>query len=171
MRCLSVQNPYAALICLPATDPRHKRVENRTWFTSYRGDLLIHAGKSRARLEVYDDPDHDDEYGLPISDMAFGAIVAACKLIDCVKFEYIESRKAGGGYVLSQSALKKHPWLATHQHVEGPWCWVLADVRPFPEPVPWSGKQGLFDVPDTYVALGLRHLHEPGGRRREQGDG
>lgn len=53
MKALTICQPYAALICLPSTDWRHKRVENRKWFTSYRGPLLIHAGKSRDWLEVY----------------------------------------------------------------------------------------------------------------------
>jgi hypothetical protein len=32
-----------------------------------------------------------------------------------------------------------------HPHTEGPWCWVLRDVRKLDEPVPCSGKQGLWD--------------------------
>ena len=29
---------------------------------------------------------------------------------------------------------------------EGPWCWLLANVRPI-EPMPYRGRQKLFDVP------------------------
>jgi hypothetical protein len=38
MKALSVKQPHATLICAGV-----KRVENRTWTTSYRGRLLIHA--------------------------------------------------------------------------------------------------------------------------------
>lgn len=41
MRVLSVRQPWAALIVLGI-----KNVENRTWTTSYRGRLLIHASKT-----------------------------------------------------------------------------------------------------------------------------
>jgi hypothetical protein len=37
MKCLSIQNPWAPLICAGVKD-----VENRTWKTDYRGPLLIH---------------------------------------------------------------------------------------------------------------------------------
>ena len=42
MKALTVRQPYAHFI---ACD--QKRVENRPWATSYRGDIVIHAGKSR----------------------------------------------------------------------------------------------------------------------------
>jgi hypothetical protein len=29
---------------------------------------------------------------------------------------------------------------------EGPWCWLLANVRRV-TPIPWRGRQKLFDVP------------------------
>lgn len=46
MRALTILAPYPTLICLPDSDPRHKRVENRIWRTSYRGPLAIHCGAS-----------------------------------------------------------------------------------------------------------------------------
>lgn len=45
MKALTVCQPYASLIARGK-----KRVENRTWSTSYRGHLYIHAGKSRKWL-------------------------------------------------------------------------------------------------------------------------
>lgn len=45
MKCLTICQPYAALIMLPDDDDRAKRVENRTWSTNYRGPLLIHAAE------------------------------------------------------------------------------------------------------------------------------
>jgi hypothetical protein len=43
-KVLTVCQPYAEMIACG-----HKPVENRVWWTFYRGPLLIHAGKSRAR--------------------------------------------------------------------------------------------------------------------------
>lgn len=41
MKIISVQQPWAWLLAR-----RIKRVENRTWWTSYRGEIGIHAGKT-----------------------------------------------------------------------------------------------------------------------------
>jgi hypothetical protein len=49
MNALSVCQPFASLII-----SGEKRVENRRWSTSYRGPLLIHAGKSRKWLGGWD---------------------------------------------------------------------------------------------------------------------
>lgn len=133
-KCLTICQPYAALIMLPDSHERAKRVENRGWPTSYRGPLLIHAGKSRAWFELDADGIHDDLYGFVVADLPFGAIVGQCELIDCV-------RKG------DSASEKRHLWLKSHEHYEGPWCWVLANIQPFPEPIPYRGAQGLFEVP------------------------
>lgn len=41
MKCLCIKQPWAQLILLG-----YKTVENRSWQTSYRGELLIHASKT-----------------------------------------------------------------------------------------------------------------------------
>lgn len=121
MKALTICQPYAHLI---ATG--EKRVENRTWPTSYRGPLLIHAGKSRDWL-TGDDP----------AGMVFGAVVATATLADCLHINAIERREHAGTY----------PWLCDHEHTSGPWCWVLTNVQALPEPVPARGAQGLWDMP------------------------
>jgi activating signal cointegrator 1 len=133
MKAITICQPYAHLIVSGA-----KRVENRTWPTSYRGLIYIHAGKSRLWLDL-DDTESliDSSYNIPIADMAFGAVVAVAKLVDCVKFVDIEV----GNYN------KKYPWLYDHQHASGPWCWILDSVSPV-GPWPYRGAQGLFEIKD-----------------------
>ena len=46
MKVLSLTEPYAALI-----KERKKKIETRSWKTSYRGELYIHAS---SRLYLYD---------------------------------------------------------------------------------------------------------------------
>lgn len=176
-KALTICQPYAHLICLPDTDPSHKRVENRNWSTSYRGPLLIHAGKSRSYLEVPHKSDTAEDraeynYGIPLEQLVFGAFVAQCNLVDCI---HIDSIRMSGRPVTGNIRLRpiadliyesRYPWLRDHQHTEGTWCWVLQDVRPLPKPIPWSGKQGLWNVdeallfpPNPGEAV---HLHENG---------
>lgn len=113
-----------------------KRVENRTWFTAYTGPLLIHAGKSKLWLE----PGDEERY----PDMAFGAIVGQCVVEGCRELRDIRPPTI--------CILNRWPWLAEHEHTEGPWCWILGSVRRFQTPIPYRGQQGLFDIPDHVVA-------------------
>ena len=74
MKVLTIKQPWATLIM-----QGNKRFEFRGWQTKYRGDLLIHAGKSidkeaMKRLEKY----------LPI-EVPIGKILGKVTLVDCVK--------------------------------------------------------------------------------------
>lgn len=146
MKALTICQPFAHLICLPDDDDRAKRVENRTWPTSYRGPLLIHAGKSKAWLG------RNDEYKIPVGDMTFGAIVGVARLVDC----FSTNNEAE-----CVAILRRRPWLAGHQHVEGPFCFVLAECRRFESPIEYRGAQGFFDVPNSIVAEAIEQIDGP----------
>ena len=117
MKALTICQPYAEMIAA-----QEKHVENRTWPTSYRGPLLIHAGKSRDWLEDGDERERPE--------MAFGAAVAIANLVDCVRPEALSSNPA---------------WENEIHHINGPWCFVLEDVERI-EPIPMRGAQGLWDA-------------------------
>lgn len=120
-RALTICNPYPEMIMLG-----EKRVENREWFTPYRGPFLIHAGKSRAWLSAGD----EEKYNL-----IFGAIIGRADLVDCLHIDKIMA----GEYD------EKYPWLREHQHANGTWCWILENVRRAPTPIPCNGKQGWWN--------------------------
>lgn len=126
LRSLTVCQPYASLIMLSDRDGLAKRCENRTWYTDYRGRLLIHAGQSKKYLgcEPFDGP--------------MGCYLGTVDLIDCIRYE--------------SAAEARYPWLRNHLHYEGPYCWLLADVRPFAEPIRAIGRLGLHD-PTRSAAL------------------
>ena len=167
MKALTVCQPYAHLICLPDADERAKRVENRTWPTSVRGEILIHAGKGRKYLNLYrtaNGQQRDVEYNIELSDMTFGAFVAVAKLAACVQLGHVSMHvghfemSVNGkvtrseeyqrtGSLVPPDARERFPWLATHLHTEGPFCFVLTDVRPLAKPIPFRGAQGFFNVP------------------------
>ena len=118
MKCLSVQQPWAwAIIHGP------KRIENRSWPTSYRGPLVIHAGKSKVRLGDFG-PGEPAE-----AELVFGAILGTVELVDCVKL----------------SAVRGQPF------ADGPYCWIVTKPMALQQPVPYRGQQGLFDVPDDVM--------------------
>ena len=137
MRAITICQPYAHLIVTGA-----KRVENRTWPTRVTGPVAIHAGKSREWLELSDDGTRDEYYDLPLADMAFGAVVGVADLVACLPIEEIRRGDHDARF----------PWLRDHEHAEGPFCFVLENVRRI-EPVPFKGAQGFFFVPDSVRAI------------------
>lgn len=136
MKALSIRQPWAWLICAG-----HKPVENRTWQTAYRGELLIHAGQqfddegAATVLAVF--PELED---LMPKQFELGGIVGAATLVDCVT---------------------SHPsrWFT------GPNGLVLRDARPLPFR-PWRGQLGMFDVPDDEPGL-LQALAAPTAQQAE----
>jgi len=128
INALTISQPYASLIA-----DGKKWVENRTWGTHYRGLLAIHAGKgsqylTRTQLENY-----------PTGCIVAVAVLGACIDISGPRiwdraFEIVRGRTIDD--------------LMNHEHTEGPWCWVLENVTKLDEPVPCSGKQGLW-IPEV----------------------
>lgn len=131
MKALSIHQPWAWAILHAG-----KVVENRTWATTHRGPLLVHAAKSRASYDREKAFDWREIYGTPIpswEELITGAVVGVVDVVACLR----------------AAEAPPTPW------AEGPWCWVLANPRPLADPVPFRGAQLLFDVPD--------HLLQPAG--------
>lgn len=145
MKALTICQPFAQLIVTPfALLPEgevQKRVENRTWYTAYRGPLVIHAGKSRQWLEPDEDRPGFEMCGMEIAKMPFGAIVGLCSLVECMS-------KAKILALPNDSPLA---WAKTHRHTEGPICFVLDNIIRLPTPIPYTGAQGLFDIPADLI--------------------
>lgn len=128
---LTVCQPYAWMIL--ARDPINPRlslkpIENRRWWTGYRGPLWIHAGKSRdwMRQGLTDLRQRGIE---PPEEFAFGVLLGQVELVDC--------RQVRG---LAED-LRDHPT------AEGPYCWVLRRPRRLLAAIELPGKPGIFPVP------------------------
>lgn len=119
IKALTICQPYAELIARG-----DKPIENRTWATPYRGPLAIHAGKSREWMTHMDDALYPG--------MAFGAVIAVADLVACL---HLNGQAWPGAY--------RH--LRDHEHANGPWCWILDNVRRLPSPIYARGAQGLWE--------------------------
>src|SRR5262245_5440028 len=128
MKALTLQNPWAWAVFHAG-----KNLENRWRPTSYRGPLLIHVGKSRQGLERFL-PGELLCPGCPplpdFSQLVFRAVLGVVEVVDCLKVKECED----------------NPWAV------GPYCWVLENPRLLKEPLPFSGQQAFFDVPDHLLA-------------------
>ncbi len=125
MKAISIKQPWAWLI---ATG--YMTVENRKWYTAHRGDILIHASKSKKDLER--DIDHVRRVfmiGIDPERLEFGKALAVADLIGCTK---------------EPEARVDQYW-----HKEGYFAWILRRIRPI-DPFEVRGKLNLFEVPFSW---------------------
>lgn len=128
MKALSIWQPWAWLIVAGIKD-----IENRGWSTSYRGPLLIQAGKKvdAEAMSLLPQWAEEDGFELPdLSELRQGGIVGVTRLCN----------------IISDS---ESPWAA-----EGKQHWVLRSARELPF-TPWQGQQGLFDIPYDLVSKSI----------------
>lgn len=126
MKAITILQPYAYGVMVGA-----KRIENRSFRTSHRGPLAIHASKSRAEVAPPGMREllADERTEVPPSEsLTYGAIVAIVDLVDCVRAEELPAEFAGD------------PFAA------GPFCWILANPKPLATPIPCSGARMVWDV-------------------------
>jgi len=143
MKALTIHQPYAELIARG-----EKRVENRSWRTHYRGPLAIHAGLRAAfgyRLSAVGQAESRE---LTADSLPRGAIVAVCEVVACLSLEVIRE---------SMFLPLDFEWVVDHPHTTGPWCWILENVRRLKKPIPITGTQGLWDVPED-IARKLKRV-------------
>lgn len=153
IKAITIWQPYASLIMIGA-----KRFETRSWPTSYRGSLVIHAAKrwdeDRALdclviKRIMQDSDFDESKltesqwrlsRLPFSDTlgrALGVVdLVNCRQMDCSGSE-LENQLGSFG--------------------PGRYGWECENPRCFEQPIYHTGKQGLW-VPDVHLQRSVANL-------------
>lgn len=126
-KAITICNPYPELILLG-----EKPIENREWATRYRGELFIHAGKSRDWMTT------DAARRFP--NLVYGAIVGTVDMIEC-----LEMPSAVMGTGADWPDAFRH--LQDHEHANGPWCHIYANPRRLAKPVPCRGALGFWTLP------------------------
>jgi len=123
LKALTIRQPWAQLIIYGIKD-----VENRSWQTKYRGPLLIHAGLTVDREDerYYRELCQEEDLPWP-TPVPTGCIVGIVQLVDCVTESDSE-------------------WFY------GPFGWVLEKALQFETPIPFTGRLGLYEVPDELIA-------------------
>lgn len=123
MKALSIKQPWAWLIC-----KGYKDIENRRWYTSFRGRIYVHAGKQRDE-DGWDFIRDRISYNVWcqiwtmdwIEKLSVGALVGEVEVIDCI-------------------AHSSSPWFV------GPYGLVLAKPVLYDVPIPCRGQLGFFEV-------------------------
>jgi hypothetical protein len=129
LKALTVRQPYANCLC-DGTKP----VENRSWATSHRGLIAIHAG-----LQVFED------------EVEHVCQMLRVRALDLDVFEY----GAIIGVVELRHVVEEHssPWYARGQK-----AWVVRKARLLKSPVQCRGAQRLWTVPPEAEAAVRRQL-------------
>jgi hypothetical protein len=131
MKTITLTQPWAALVAVGA-----KKIETRSWNTSYRGPLAIHAAKSfpkRARELCLQEPFMSalSPLRVPVDPSEYlGKIVAITSLVNVFRVEDVDVSE---------------PERSFGDYSPGRFAWLLGPVRALPEPVPAKGALGLWD--------------------------
>ncbi len=128
MKAITVLQPWATLLITGAS-----RYAVRSWQTSYRGPLLIHAGR---RLVTH------GPYRAALQTCAFldrmprGCILGFAELTDCLPVEAVAEPGLGD----------TRP---------GAWAWRLERPTRLARPLPLRGVLGVYEVPDDFLEAHL----------------
>ncbi len=149
MRCITVIQPWATLIAIG-----EKKFETRSWKIAYHGELAIHAGKKIDKKVCRLEPFRSvlAKHGYNEDNLPTGAIIAVCRLEEC----WSVSRSADSKILLNSDrpAFAKETSIGKQEEIfgdysDGRFAWELSEVQRLPEPVPATGRQGLW----TWEAL------------------
>jgi hypothetical protein len=127
MKALSICQPWAELIL-----QGRKTIELRTWQTSYRGRLAIHASQT-VREEAC------VAYGVDPGRVVRGALVGTVELVDILTLDERD-----------WEALRDQH-LSLHNFSGPTFGWRLEDPQRLPQPIPMRGRMSLFNVPDDLI--------------------
>jgi hypothetical protein len=152
MKALTLTQPWATLVAIGA-----KRIESRSWSTSYRGPLAIHAAKqlpvswsqfsARPFTAALGDLAPLNNYGAPdLACLPCGVVLATCELIDVRR---VEDRRGDWVWVEGDADVPGGVLPAAEvpfgDFNPGRFAWMLENVRPLDEPVPARGRLGLWE--------------------------
>jgi hypothetical protein len=151
MKAISLWQPWAS--CMAAGV---KRNETRSWATSYRGPLAIHAAKlwsQDVRDWVSADPFFDIlkprgsdgrsrsrpwiTHGDKVVPIPLGAVVCVVEIYDCV---LIREDNAPSGLEFRLG-----------DYTPGRYMWQTRNPRVLTTPLEFRGMQGLFEIPDSQL--------------------
>ena len=129
MKVLSLTEPYATLI-----KNGIKTIETRSWKTSYRGRLYIHASSTKIPKEYR----NNKELMALVStyDLNYGHIICSCDLVDCIEMtdDFINSIRKN----------KKNEYI-TGIYSNGRYAWIFENIEILKNPIKAKGHLGILN--------------------------
>lgn len=125
MKALSIRQPWASLIVAGVKD-----IENRSWRTTYRGPVLIHAAQTMTR------PDFDDAVRFLTRQFSAAAVT---RLLP--SYRYLREMRGG---IIGRVTIVDCVSSSRSKWFTGPFGFVLEGAEPM-HFTPCFGKLGFFD--------------------------
>lgn len=166
MKTLTLTQPWASLVACGA-----KRIETRSWSTSYRGSLAIHAAKgfpADAKDFTYAKLTRDcllaGNLGLKVersfyegggvhrldTQLPRGSIVATCQLVDVLPTVSVGCLS---GVFEDWPDLDTEQERAFGNYDPGRFAWVLENVEMLGDPIAAKGALGLWEWKPLYSCI------------------
>jgi len=145
LRLLTLTEPFATMVRLGA-----KRVETRSWTTSSRGPVAIHAAKGfppAMRALCHTEPFRSVLAAAGLDgpdDLPRGNVVAVVTLTDVLPADSRDPRLTGRLTPLEA---------AVGNYAPGRFAWLLDDLRALTTPVPAVGRLGLWRPPPPLLEV------------------
>lgn len=144
MKALSIRQPYAGLIMAGI-----KNVENRSWFTNYRGPLAIVSTKSPDAKQWWEPMrDRCRRLGVAFPEELCKVNASVLGIVDFQYLVYIDER---GHEVTDHPTLtldQVATWWNSDDEMVG---FIFEHPRLLKTPIPISGRLGLYNLPPEVI--------------------
>jgi hypothetical protein len=145
MKALTLTQPWATLMAT-----REKTIETRSWWTGFRGEMVIHAAKGFPKWakETCDEyPFKEALRGLSAADLPLSRGLCVVRVLGCIRTD--EMHKAEAVLGRKPAALELH----FGDYSEGRFAWLTEYVRPLNHDAAVRGALGLWNWPEDGPSL------------------
>ena len=130
-KAVSLIQPHAELIRIGK-----KTNETRSWPTKYRGEIFIHASKTRIPKAVKQNAELLSLIERPLNELDRGCIVARAIIVGCEKIT--------PGFVDELRRVNPVELVCGYYDI-GRYAWILTNVESLDEPIPIKGHLGIWN--------------------------
>lgn len=141
MKALTLTQPWASLMAL-----QQKRIETRSWYTGYRGELVIHAAKGFPvwAKELCSQREFATALGgRTAAQLPLSRGLCVVRLLACIRTEDIHKAEAVLGHKPNAREIE------FGDYGEGRFAWLTEYVRPLPGRDAVKGSLGLWEWPES----------------------
>ena len=152
IKVISLTQPWATLCAISTPDEPAKDIETRSWSTSYRGPLGIHAAKGFpkwAQALCDEEPFKSRLCGLKAKDLPRGVLLCVRSLEKCVSTDGVIGPTRKMLPILFKENMQPITWMEQQfgDYSDGRYAWFLGPVtRVFDPPFPVMGALGLWNL-------------------------
>lgn len=152
IKALTLWQPYATLKA-----HNIKIYETRSWETSYRGPMMIHAAKKPTRDTLYEIGDPEVVRQILLALRELGYAPANMPLAACAGYFTEQERLPVGAFVGTGNLIKCHKIdrmfisglsdreRALGYFAPGRFAWEFKNMSPLPDAIPAKGGQGIWN--------------------------